>query len=272
MDPYVRFYDFVVDHTAELALLQRLALLAAVNGRPARILECGGGTGRLALALAAEGHKVTALERSPDMRQVMRTRLESQPPDVQQSVTIVDADFISAPLDTPAAPGGAFDLAIFSSNTLCVAAADNAQTAALWAAGQRLRPGGILYVEQFNPSVFFAEAFRQRELYLIHQRVNPDTGRRTARYMSFLHDAVNQHLWATTVLEEFVTQKEMETYPAGSIRTSWVEHLRYNTLPELRLRLEIAGFDEIRMDGGYEGEPADNRAMKLVVTARTPNA
>ncbi|MGE0433860.1 MAG: class I SAM-dependent methyltransferase [Planctomycetota bacterium] len=258
-NPYVQFYDFVVDHTAELQSLLQLARLATPAGSDggARILECGAGTGRLSIPLAADGHRVTALEHSEAMRDALDKKLATRPGDVRERVTVLPGDFTRLPGLVPA---DAFDLVVFSSNTLCLAADADLQLRALRGAAVALRPGGHIFVEQLNPTAFVAEAFRQREVYLIHTKLNDDTGLRTARFMSFLHDAVNQHLWATTIIEEFGE--------AGSQRHSWVEHLRYSTVPEMRLRLQVAGFGAIRMHGGHDGEPIDHRTLKLVVTAQ----
>jgi ubiquinone/menaquinone biosynthesis C-methylase UbiE len=73
----------------------------AVAGRP--VIDVGTGTGRAALVLAAAGASVTALDASPEMLRVARTRAESRRAVVRFEVG--DAHHL-------AHPDGAFDLAI----------------------------------------------------------------------------------------------------------------------------------------------------------------
>lgn len=252
-DPYFSFYDFLVDHTDEVPLL--LACVDEVAGRAAKILECGAGTGRIALPLAREGHRVTALDTAPEALEIL-----SQKPGAA-GIETVEGDFCRPPLLPDRR--GHFDAVIFSSNTITLAGDGGRQQQALSAAFELLRPGGLLYLEQFNPPGFFNEAFRQREVYHLYTRVNPATGVPTARFMSFLHDPVRQHLYATTIVEEFLHGKPSQRY-------HFVEHSRYAMLPEWTLRLNLAGFTEIEASGGCHGEPLQPRSLKMVLTTRRP--
>ncbi len=259
---YVRFYEFLVGHTDELPHMLRLAR-EATDGA-ARILECGTGTGRLGVPLAQAGHRVVGLDRSPSMLARAKQRWQTAAPPDPHAYQLVEADFAAPPAET--VEPNSFDLVIYSSNTLALVTDEMRQHAALQAAFAALRPGGLLMLEQFHPAGFFNEAFRQREWYHQFTRVNPDTGLQTSRNISFLHDPVEQHVWGTTLVEEFLPQAE----GGGSRRHMFVEHVRYHHVAELRLRLRSVGFKrrDVVFYGGHEREGLTPRSLKLVAIAR----
>lgn len=267
-DAYVRFYDFIVHHTDDAPLILRSIdkTLAATGRTAGKVLEMGAGTGRLSIPLAQHGHSITALDLSPTMLALAAARLsdQSNAADLRAKLEFVTADFTRPP--TAVVPPTHYDFVLFSSNTFALVTNPTGQNRALETAFAALRPGGMVYIEQFNPAGFFDDAFRQREVYHMFTRINPATGLRTARFISFLHDAVTQHLFATTFIEEFLPDDS----GGGSRRHMFLEHLRYNTWPEFHHRLQTTGFVNIQAYGGYHGEPLDHRRLRLIVTATRP--
>ncbi len=75
-----------------------LSLLADKPG--ARVLELGAGAGRVALAMAAEGAQVTAVDRSADMLALLQTALAEQSPAVRRRVTTLHAAILTLELPT----------------------------------------------------------------------------------------------------------------------------------------------------------------------------
>lgn len=67
---------------------------------PRRVLEIGAGTGRVAVALALAGHRVTAVEPSGAMRARLFTRLAQLPERVRRRVRAVEGSAASPALDT----------------------------------------------------------------------------------------------------------------------------------------------------------------------------
>lgn len=64
--------------------------MAAEYGSP--VLELGVGTGRVALALARDGHEVVGLERMPPMLEKLRARLDKEPQPVRDRIELVRGD------------------------------------------------------------------------------------------------------------------------------------------------------------------------------------
>ena len=64
--------------------------MAAEHGGP--VLELGVGTGRVALAIARDGHEVVGVERMPTMLERLRARLRKEPAAVRDRITLVRGD------------------------------------------------------------------------------------------------------------------------------------------------------------------------------------
>jgi SAM-dependent methyltransferase len=73
--PEVRWHDLECGaYEADLSLWEELARTLAGGARHAPILDIGAGTGRVALALARAGHRVTALDLDPTLLGALRQR------------------------------------------------------------------------------------------------------------------------------------------------------------------------------------------------------
>jgi SAM-dependent methyltransferase len=103
-------------------------LLRVLPPPPLEILEVGAGDGSVALALAASGYAVAALDES----------LENPSPDAN-GVRWIEADFLAS------GGRGAYDAVLFTRSLHHMAPLDRA----LDRAAEALRPGGLLVAEEF---------------------------------------------------------------------------------------------------------------------------
>ena len=62
---------------------------AAAERLGSPVLDLGAAAGRVALTLARDGHEVWALDRSPQMLAEIARRLDDEPPEVRERVTMV---------------------------------------------------------------------------------------------------------------------------------------------------------------------------------------
>ncbi len=108
---------------------------------PATVLDMGSGTGRLACALAARGHRVTGAEPAAGMMSVARARPGGE------RVTWIESDAASLSVETR------FDLAIMTGHVFQVFFENGEVRAALGALHRHLAPGGRLAFETRNPAV-----------------------------------------------------------------------------------------------------------------------
>lgn len=125
-----------------------LVSLIGSRCRSGRILELGAGTGRVAIPLAEAGHRVIAMDASPEMLEVLDRRLSADPPRGPGSVRAVLGDVGSAQ-DYPEGP---FDAVVAGFNLICNLADGEAQLACLRASAGVLAPDGFLVVESFVPA------------------------------------------------------------------------------------------------------------------------
>lgn len=115
-----------------------------------RIVEFGAGTGRMALPLAAQGYRVTAVEPSAPMLEVLRAA-GTPVRCVQRAMQLYDGK-------------GRFDLALCVFTVVVYLLDEAALHAALQAAHDSLRPGGRLLIDVPTPELFHDRRVRRRNL------------------------------------------------------------------------------------------------------------
>ena len=122
-------------YTADLALWLELAAAAAGPGHPARVLDIGAGTGRVALALARAGHHVSAVDIDPVLLGALSERAAGLP------VTATNADGRSFELSARE-----HDLGIVPMQTIQLLRSPSERRLLLERARDHLRPGARLAV------------------------------------------------------------------------------------------------------------------------------
>ena len=134
---------------------RRVAAVHAHCGRePLRILELGSGYGTTAVALAAAGHTVTAVELTD------RVRFGHD----HERVTVVNEDFYTVRLAEQ------FDVVCYF-NGFGVGSDDDQRRLLRRVAGEWLRPGGTALIDVFNPAGWLAWHDDEE-----HRLPDPDAG------------------------------------------------------------------------------------------------
>ena len=129
------FYDTVTG--ADERLAGDIAIYADLAGTEGRILELGAGTGRVAYALAALGHRVTGIEIAPAMLAQAQARRAEVPADIAGRVTLRRGDMTSIDLKQD------FDLVVCPYFTLAHVPCGAAWKNTFATAARHLRPGGL---------------------------------------------------------------------------------------------------------------------------------
>ncbi|MBX9661867.1 metalloregulator ArsR/SmtB family transcription factor [Novosphingobium sp.] len=144
--------DYFARHAAEWDELRSLhiadgpveaALGEMLSGQIGRLLDVGTGTGRIAELFAARAQHVTALDKSPEMLRLARTRLQHLP---AGHVSLVQGDFAQLPFPDAGIDGG-FDTVLFH-QVLHYALAPQAVLAE---AARVTAPGGRVVIVDFAP-------------------------------------------------------------------------------------------------------------------------
>jgi SAM-dependent methyltransferase len=138
---YARTFASLIEQGQDIDGEARLADVLAP--RQARILDAGSGMGRVAAALAARGHDVTAVEKDPN--------LVAQSHRLYPAVTVLETDILglSTALLEAAGRPTSYDVVVVVGNVM-VYLGDGTETRALWTLGQLLAPEGRMLVG-FHP-------------------------------------------------------------------------------------------------------------------------
>ena len=255
-DPYAllpELYD--LEHAQFADDIDLYLRLAEVVGDP--ILELGCGTGRVLKPLAAAGHRVTGIDRSPPMLSRARsTVLESG---FSERVALMEGSMT----EPDRASGGPFGLVIFSLNGLMHLPDRAEQRAALSAAHRSLDPRGMLVIDALNPTPDVLATFDGR---VQHEGAwRKADGTTIDRFSSRIHSPAEQRieteLWYDLIDPAGHVQRVRSRFP-----------MRYVVPSEIELMLEVAGFVEWTLYGSYDLDPYDDGSERLIVTAEvTPS-
>ena len=226
-----------------------------VNGKKGEILELGCGTGRVALALASEGFRITGLDLSQQMLDIFREKVEKEAsarPELSSRIKIIHgnmADFsIGRKFALITAPFRAFQ---------AVTAQEDIQNV-LSCVREHLTDDGIFIVNVFNPNVNPLDESWCREEEFIGEIIDEQTGVRIMRYDCRERiDPVNQIIYPYLAYDV--------TYPNGKTERL-VEHLqmKYYYSPQLSTELETAGFVVVEEFSWYDKSPPSGREIIML--------
>ena len=214
-----------------------LALAAETPG--SRVLDLGCGTGRLALALAAAGHRVTGIDPAPAMLGRARSKAGAE------RVAWVRGTVAAAPID-------AVELALMTSHVAQVFVDDAEWLKTLHGLARALIPGGRLAFDSRDPA---ARAW----------------GRWSGSEDVTLPDGevVRTRLDVTDVRDGVVSFSATNVFADGEVVTA-DSKLRFRSESELRYSLDASGFAVEAIYGGWRREPVGMGDGELIVVARCP--
>lgn len=237
------FYD--VDYAAKEDDLGFFREMAKRTGGP--ILELGCGTGRIAIPLARDGHRVVGIDRSP--AQLARARQKSVAADVK--VELVASDIRTFALPEP------FRLILIAFNTFLLLSPEE-RRACLARVREHLARDGVFVLDIFQPN---PEVIAATQGAVVHSwtRADPETGRTVVK--SQCSEADVDGVETTHLYDEIDQSGAVRRY----VRTF---RLHYIYRRELELLLAGAGFEVEAVYGSYELEPASSRSPKLLAVSR----
>ena len=215
--------------------------LAMETGGP--ILEVGCGTGRVAAALAGDGHEVVGVDLSGPMLRLAERRREALPADVAARLSFHRADMRTLDL------GRAFALIVTPARVFQFMLTTAAQREALAALRTHLRPNGRLVLDLFDPRfdlvVPTAEGTTRGG-----QVIHPTTGNRVTWAITGRRPDPARQL----VVEDW-TFREIDG--SGKVLRTATEELtlRWSLRSEMRLLFELVGLEVIAEYGDFSGGP-----------------
>jgi SAM-dependent methyltransferase len=229
--------------------------LAAETGGP--ILDVGCGTGRVAVALAADGHEVVGVDLSAPMLRLAAERRRALPDDVADRLSFSEADMMTLDL------GRDFALVLTPSRVFQFALTQQAQRRALAALESHLRRDGRLVLDLFDPLLDFvvpSEDASPRGGELFH----PTTGNRVTWQVARRMPDPGRQL----IVEDW---EFAETDAAGTVLRSATERLtlRWSLRSEMRLLFELAGLEVVAEYGDFDGGPPAYGGEQVWVLRKT---
>lgn len=223
--------------------------MAAERGSP--VLELGVGTGRVALALARDGHEVVGIERMQPMLEKLRARLAKEPREVRERISLVRADIRSFSVKRR------FPLVIAPFNVLMHLYARVDLEKMLRAVRAHLAPRGVFVLDVRMPDI---RSFVRDPTHPYRCPPLKDAdGRVYETAELFQYDALTQVQMITSSYRE-----------KGNPLNVFVRPLAHRQFfpQELELLLHYNGFDILDRWGDFERGPLDVDCETQIVVAR----
>jgi ubiquinone/menaquinone biosynthesis C-methylase UbiE len=247
-DDYAPFYDWENARTLgrrDVPFWRQLALAT-----PGQTLELGCGTGRIALPLGRAGVSVVGVDRSAAMLAHARTRIRRGR--LSSTIQLVRSDIRSLPFESEL-----FSLVMAPYGVLQSLLREKDLSATLASIFRVLRPGGVFGLELVADLPAWDEY--QKRVSLKGWR-----GRTRGAHVSLVESVRQDRQRRLTIFDQEFTERR------GRTRTTHRFALTFRTLsiPQMKRRLERAGFEVTALLGDYQGGPWDRRADVWVVLAR----
>jgi SAM-dependent methyltransferase len=171
---FAYYYDlFYQQQTDDINFYIKLA--SQMEGHP-RILDLACGSGRITLPLLQAGFEVTGLDRSPEMLDALREKLEQASPELQKRVTIIEGDLTNL---GHCLGREKYDLIIFGFNSFPHLMTSTDQQTCLKSIQDHLKKQGLFVIALCKPNLRQV-GDPQRDHYLEHYGtfINPDSQNR----------------------------------------------------------------------------------------------
>lgn len=236
------FYDLVYDPLS--SDVDWCRALAARTGGP--VLELGCGSGRVAVPLAADGHRVVGIERSPAMLERARARAAR----AGLALELHEGDVCDFSLQE------SFPLVVMVLNTFLMLAPED-RWACLARAREHLAEGGRFAMHVFQPDP--ARVAGYEGAVVEEGTFETESGSRVTVFTSTR--ATVDGSTFTWTCDEVGDDRVVRR---SSRRTTL--HFLYRR--EAELLFSAAGFSIESLEGDWDGSPADEHSPRLLIVAR----
>lgn len=255
-DDIARLYDLDLSETP--GDVELYIALAQRTGGP--IVELAVGTGRIAIPLAQEGHRLVGVDLDPAMLARARTKIAAA--GVGDRIELVEGDMVAAASIEAVRHGGPYPLAILALQSILILNTPERQKAVVAAMADLLAPGGLAVVDTWLPTPADLVGFDGR-LSFEWQRTDPDTGHDVTKVLAAWYDHVRRRVTLTTFFDE----GEQGTAPVRWTRT---DPLRLIGVDELVGFAQDAGLEVERLAGDHDLGPLEPGSDRVVMVARKP--
>lgn len=245
-----KWYDFDYERRMHRDLPFYLQC-AAEGGDP--VLELGAGTGRVTAHLAKAGYRVTAVELSPNMLALAEQRRE------RLGAAGRRIRFLRGDMAELAVPGK-FRTVLVPFRSFHHLYTVHRQLSALRGIRQRLTADGLAVFSLFRPDLQELHENVGRML-VSYERKRPETGTRVIQRFRMTCDFPAQMGYLDYYWDEYKGTRRIARDHAP-MRWRWFHRFEFVHL------LARAGLRDVRLLGGYDGRPFDDRCEEMIFFAR----
>jgi len=229
--------------------------------RADEVVEIGAGTGRIAIPLAAAGHRVVAVDRMPEMLAALTAKLARGPAEVAARIAVRRGDTHALPVDADSVP-----LVIAPFNVWMHLYTWDALLAALREARRVLRPGGQLAFDVQLPDVHWL-TWDPDERHAVTRFRHPVTDEPLIYSTNHTYDPATQ-VCHVRIFYDRPPPKGRRISGGTPVRVVHLAHRQYFP-EELRALVHAAGLELLR-HGDWDGGPLRAGTDSQVVVARRP--
>ena len=222
-----------------------------------RVLEMACGSGRIGIELlhGPGSFKLEGLDISPEMLAAYRRRLEREPEEVRQRVTLHEANMTDYELSGK----GAFDLVFLPFNSVSHLYEIEQQLDAFKHTFDHLAPGGRFVVDVFLPDIdYLSDALNRPSHVYLEDELEVENDFTMLLYTSRKYDPIEQSQHILWTHEKFFESGEHERY-----LTRLDMHIFFPR--ELHLLFLASGFRIEAIYGGYDWKPFGKGTRQIVV-------
>jgi len=248
-----KYYDAAYAAKQDLVDAPFYVELARKHGGP--VLEIGCGTGRLLLPITREDVEIHGVDNSPAMLDVLKTRVENEPPEVRRRILLHQGDMREFRLS------GKYPLVIMPFRPLQHMHCVEDQVRALATAAFHLQGAGIFAFDVFYPKFDLISKGVDEEVLELEWPADSDGNRIVRRYIRKESiDKIRQMFQFTFVFRTYegdnLVREETEPFA-----------LSYYTYPHLRALFLLAGLEVMEEYGSFARAPLDNNAQEMVLSS-----
>lgn len=257
-DAIARLYD--LDLSADPGDVELFQALARRTGGP--IVELAVGSGRIAVPLAEDGHRIVGVDLDPQMLARARARIAASSTRARDRIELVEGDLTEAHAMTDVRAGGPYQLAILALNSILILNTPEGQRQALRSMAGLLAPGGLAVVDTWIPVPADLTAFDGR-LSLDWLRTDPESGNDVTKQSAAWFDPVSRVVTLVTLFDEGRPGEP-------PVRWTRTDVLRFVTVDELISYATDAGLQVEQVAGDHELNPLSPGSDRAVLLARKP--
>jgi len=136
MDLYEGYFAEFYDQLTGVSVADLDKFLPHIERKDGPVLELGCGTGRLLIKIAQQGYKITGLDLSQSMLNILNRKLLNEPCNIRSNVSLYKKDMTSFDINNK------FATCILGATSICLLPDDDAVLEMLQTVHKHLEPGG----------------------------------------------------------------------------------------------------------------------------------